>query len=553
MVAVRKQKPWRQQRGNKLIDIDDMQQLCRKVKMSDELANVFRRNCNLLEADVIRTVVKDMDFTKEPVHTGFHKDPEFGFMIKRPYTLYPHQVRAIKWFLSREQNVLHGVRGGIMAAEMGLGKTLMALSILNTAPASLNLIVCNKSLMDTIAGDNKKFFDLPCCMLHPDYIKPKNLDDMNMSWFHGKVFILTTYDVVVGLAKRANIIHKAKKSSHKKSQAGFCFYGIHFNRIICDESQKFVNKSTQVFTALKQLRATSRMCLTGTPIRNYDTDLHTQLLFCGLDESIVWSEAVYEELGLSDAVYRLSIEEANITLPEKQIISVNLDFKPREQLFYDHVLQNTVQTIQCYSSRKQAITYALVLEQILRLRQVCISPTLLDSKKDTSLPPIDRTVDGLQSTKIQRVLQIINQTPQRDKIIVFSAFLSALTLLHDVLDPSTVVMVHGGTKKRDKIFDTFRSSPHVRVLLITNGVGTMGLNLTEANHVVLMETWWHHLVENQASARVWRIGQRKKVFIWKLIMNNSIEERMLDMCKSKTEMSDSFLAKNKAAVLTLFS
>ena len=497
---------------------------------------------------------------KKTVVPEFHREPHLNFLIRYPYTLFQHQVNAVKWVENIEQNAIHGIRGGIISLEMGLGKTLVALSLLAKDNYAPNLIVCNKSLLGNISEDVLKFFgpNLPFFILHQDRMKEK-MNDLSSKWFEQKKFILTTYDVLAMLGKRAGIIGSTVVSSGK-GEAGHNFYKIRFHRVICDESQRFVNAKSQVFQCLQKINSNYRICLTGTPIRNYDYDLHTQLLFCGLDETIKWSHKTYKELGLRQAVHCVSMADADIKLPPKEVIQLNLVFTEEEKKIYGSILKSSVETFSSFNKGKA--NFAAVLLHFLHLRQACISTWMLQKKDYLNGLCLERVKHGLSSTKILKTVEIVRDMPKNEKVLIFSSFTSALSLVMDALKhhlemDTGVLMVHGGTnvRKREKFFDTFRKSQDVRVLLLTNNVGCMGLNLTEANHVILLETWWNDTVGHQAAARAWRIGQRKKVTVWRMIMSQSIEQRMIEMCQSKNEISDDFLGEtslNKDILLEMF-
>jgi len=505
-----------------------------------------RQNTSITEPTPTLTIIPVDTLETTPSVPEYHIQPDFGFRLLKPYQLLVHQVKAVRWAQHREKNALHGVLGGMMSLEMGLGKTLFALALIQTDNYAPNLFVCNKSLLASISDDTHKFFgeSMPFFVLHPDWMKQK-LTDLDILWFRNQKFILTTYDVLVTLSKRSGLL-KSTNVTESCRQNSKSFFQQKFHRIICDESQRFVNPKTQIFKALSLLRSNFRFCLTGTPIRNYELDLHTQLLFCGLKPSIKWSPQQYKELGLREAVHCVSMVEANVILPEKEVVDVHLQFTQHERQIYDSIFQNSVDTFSSFHAGKS--NFAAVLLQCLRLRQVCIAPFLINDKKDISVT-LDKHKHGLCSTKILRAIQIVREIPDQEKIIIFSSFTCALSLLNDALKThlhlgnDSVVLVDGGssTRKRNVLLDRFRLDERVRVLLITNNIGSVGLNLTQANHIILLETWWNDTIGDQAAARAWRIGQTKKVYVWRLVIKDSIEQRMLKMCQAKHQLKDVYL------------
>lgn len=364
-------------------------------------------------------------------------------------------------------------------------------------------------------------------ILHREYERGiKSVDSLS-----GLDFVLTTYDTLITLGKRSRLSKKQDVN----------IFDIQWHRIIADESQRFVNPKAKLFKALSSFHPCFRLCLTGTPIRNYDYDLYSQLLFCGLDKGIKWSYKGYMEMGLSRNIMLMSMDDAEIQLPTKHTVRLNLKFNPEEREIYDSVLERSRDTLQTFSDGKT--TFAAVLIQFLRLRQVCITSDLILKKQDSKT----------ESTKFGRVLQIVKHVPVNEKVLIFSCFTSALSILMNLLTDHSYpcILIDGSTsmKKRDKLLNMFRTSNTHNILLLTNTVGSVGLNLIEANHVILLEPWWNTVTGNQAAARCHRIGQKRDCYVWELVMKNSVEERMVEMCNTKSLISNKFLNKD---ILNMF-
>lgn len=572
-------KPWRNRRivekllcvnqiGNLLspnsVDIIAGFNSCTIGSVDDQVRSILNKNNQTNETKHVHNPFMinpiqphTTEITSKPV-VEFYVQPDFKFDMLKPFELFIHQVESIKWAKYREENPLSGIRGGIISLEMGLGKTLTLLSLIQSENFAPNLFVCNKSLIGSISADCKKFFGdtLPFFVLHNDYMKNLDMNDLVQGWFQNVKFILTTYDVLVVLAKKAETLPSTQLTA-KKKQAGLNFFNIKFHRIICDESQRFANPKSQIFRTLMKLKGNFRWCLTGTPIKNYSGDLHTQLLFCGLNRNIKWTKSMYLKLGLRQAVHCVSMEEANIQLPKKTSVQIDLDFSEAERNIYQQVHQSAALTYSEYS--KGTMKYGDMLAQIMRLRQVSIAPFLVSDKTQMKL---DKTQYGICATKILRSVQIVKEVPENEKVLIFSSFTSVLDLvrnslkMHLNLDKESVFYVDGTTPKRDDIFNKFRDNPSSKVLLMTTRIGSMGLNLTQANHVILMEPWWNDKEGDQAAHRCWRIGQTKEVYIWNLIMKDSIEQRMLEVCQTKVDDGDLYLTKNnidKEMLLNLFT
>jgi SNF2 family DNA or RNA helicase len=473
-------------------------------------------------------------------------------ILKQPYTLLPHQTVALKWIADREIQSRNGISGGIVSLEMGLGKTLVALATIKSRSGMTpTLFVCNKSLIGSITQDCVKFFgsSMTYKVVHPDYMDSVAMDACaygGASWCNGTDFILITYDTLVSICKKGNLLKTKQKRKHDTRKN--TFFNIRWHRVIADESQRFVNPKSQIFRALSCILPSFRLCLTGTPIRNYDYDLFTQLMFCGLSPAVKWTAENYKRLNIIDSILLMSMKDAKIHLPAKHVVQIQLTFDKREKAIYDLIFQRSRQKFTAFSNGNTA--FADVLIMFLRLRQACISSHLI--AKDVNSSDDDgwlaqRELSGFQSTKFLKTVEILRNIPVGEKLLIFSSFTSALSILKDSLKSNgfSALMVTGSTtaKKRDILFEFFRTSKDTNILLLTNTVGSMGLNLTEANHVILLEPWWNVTTSSQAIARCHRIGQQKEVYVWELVIRGSIEDKMLKMCATKSTISDQFLSK----------
>jgi len=525
-MTIRHQQPWRK-RKRSLLEPTRLHQLLH-ADSEDPLTVGFDGFAIETVDEKIKRVTKRPRFS---VHRPPTKD-DLALGLVAPYSLYPHQRKAIHWAKHRQSITQDGLQGGIIALEMGLGKTLIALGLILSIRSGLSLIVCNKSLLHSISQDIVKFFGptVSFFVVH----RVAQLDSLTSSWFQNQDLILITYDVLVRLAGNIGLV--GNRATEPRCRVSLDFFSLSFRYLICDESQRFINSKTQVFHSLQHLTAQYRFCLTGTPIRNYTRDLHSQLLVCGLDANLTWSSVQWHA-----AVLRISIVEAGIILPNIETIPLTLSFSESEQQQYDEAYQHSLTVLSTYDAGRTK--FASVLKQFGRLRQLCIAPDMVHQNTNST------------ATKIQRVVTIVRHLPPGEKILIFSFFVSALKLVRTALQQQlptvATVLVDGGTKikKRDYLFDQFRSRPDRTVLLLSTSVGCLGLNLSEANHVVLMEPWWNDSVGQQAIARAWRIGQTKKVTVWRLIMKNTIEERMATMAKSKLVHSVAVLAQSGPACL----
>lgn len=487
--------------------------------------------------------------------------------IDPEYSLLPHQLESLEWLdrVSTEKRE-HGLRGGILSLEMGLGKTLTALEWVarrvrnNTSPAGPrpSLFLCNKSLLGEMQREARKFYGntLKCLVLDAGLNPPLKFGEATLGGVvaPGTHLVIMTYDKLVALAKSAGRVQARSASAAKscakeggeKARAARGFLETEFETVVADESQRFVNPCTLVFKSLRLLRSDFRICLTGTPVVNYHGDLRAQFEFCGLEvfaggaqaaaegdggaRRVRWNKQTFEKLGLRDHILSRSVASCDLQLPEKTITTVNIELADLERKRYSELLDQTKDALARVARRE--CRFSSVLTCFAKLRQACIS----------------QEAPATASSKIAKVLEIVEEVPENDKILIFSGFSTALASTMHELQKAPFLKSHQVTylqgcqscKKRETLLRYFKERG--RVLLASYDVCAKGLNLTEANHVILLEPSWDLSDTDQAVARVWRIGQKKNVFAWKLVCANSIEQRIEESVEDKKTDYSKFLS-----------
>jgi SNF2 family DNA or RNA helicase len=314
-----------------------------------------------------------------------------------------------------------------------------------------------------------------------------------------------------------------------------------------------------------------KLCLSGTPLRNYSSDIYSQLRFIGYKDQLQSKNFTYHEYTskkLQEWLLYKEYQDTDIVLPERFERVIELELKDKEKDIYDYY-QATIRKIY-HGYLLGTYDFSCVLTLFLRLRQVCCSAyTILDtSQKKTddytlSQEVLDNMTDGLaswlkdkdgtaglESCRIQAILKVIESIPTTEKILVFTSFKKFLYLMKEAYTKKTgrnCLVLNGDItgKERDIVLDTFKKDNDINVMFIVFKVGSEGLNLTEANHVVLCETTWTPVVGLQSSARVHRIGQTKDVHIYKFVIKNSIETRMEQICQEKLALINDFVKHNK--------
>jgi len=544
------------------------------------------------------------------------------------WSLKKYQDEVVKWMEKRENTPINGVAGGILALDMGLGKTLITLSRI-AEDAKQNhityrdledlghwtLVVCSKNLVSEWIAQIEKFFgeDVYIWVLHADWhnkkygSRPRYMRDVKFG------VMITTYDVCSGCfnfafpeetkkkkktkissssspskesyfhltpeescyfqirSKTPDLLRKAldepkkkitKSYAFKSEATGFLFH-THWRRVILDESQKIANYRSITFKAVSHLQASYKWCLTGTPFRNFSTDIWSQLKFCGFDRGqkkpVNWDINRFRMSGMNFCVYSLDYKQAGVELPSKIKKYTEVYLTYEEKRMYE-----TIRTVMLsrYSSLKTEKEKASeLLKMFTLLRQAVIDPKLIIKQSKFSsyvTPEIKEFFEFANrgdyiSSKMKSALEIIREHAPHEKLIVFSNFLAALQELQNYvtseLGIKTCILNGKNTgPERDEIKNTFKTDESCRVLFMTYKIGAEGLNLTEARCCVMLEPWWTNSVHSQAEGRMWRIGQTKDVHIFNLICQGTIEEKILALCHKKDKISEDYkkASSNKA-------
>ena len=490
--------------------------------------------------------------------------------INSPYRLLSHQKKILNWIHNTDKAKPHNVTGGIVCLEMGLGKTLIGFCsvLMYRKRTSCSLMVCYKTLVNSILLDFRKFFGYNASSIKV-FHKGMDIDVDNFSSnkLDGTDILLATYDTILSLYKIAYIKeNKNNKKVHniqnkKRMENARLFFSYNWFRVIADESQKFGSPRIKITSAMMMLKSQYRLCLTGTPIRNCSEELRTQLRFCGLSELFVWSLSSFKKNNLAELVFRMSTQETGIKLPPIQSYDIHITFNQREQALYDQVLLDTKQLYHKFNKydddannnvNRKINSSSNILVQFVKLRQICLCSTL-----------IDPSITIFSISKFQAIRAILSHhIPNTDKVIIFSSFVKILLLLKHYLNTTyyyykqhnlkeKILMITGQVKlkTRNSILSRFATDTESQVLLMSSQTGSLGLNITTANHVIIMEPWYNTVMSKQARARVWRIGQQKTVHVWYLLVKNTIEVTMYDICKQKDDTIRKFLPENILNIL----
>jgi len=411
--------------------------------------------------------------------------------------------------------------GGCLADDMGLGKTIQTLCLLQWQKNSghgTSLLIVPTSLIYNWQAEAERFTPGLKIYVHTGTLRSKNAID-----FANADIVLTSY----GIVRR-----------DKQLLSSF-----DFNYIILDEAQAIKNPYSDIAQVCLTLKGRRFLTLTGTPIENSLSDLWSQVHFFNRNMlgslPIFLSEVkkstqqqLYRKL-LHPFILRRTKTDVLPDLPEKQITVQWCDmteaqhktYKDHRNFYRDKFLNN--------KDENGKVNAFVLLEGLLRLRQIANHPIL-----------VDKSYDEL-SGKFELVIEMLSEiTENGNKILVFSSFVEHLKLLRETLDSTGIVYAYldGSTKDRKEQVEKFQHNPDVKIFLLSLKAGGTGLNLTAASYVFLLDPWWNPAAEAQAYDRAHRIGQKNKVFVYKFITKNSIEEKILKLQESKLALSETMLS-----------
>ncbi len=454
-------------------------------------------------------------------------DPAFERLLR------PYQKDGVRWFRFLQRNRF----GGILADEMGLGKTLQALVWLTMAGAERpgesrkpSLIVCPTSLVDNWAAEAARF---------TPWLKVGTMTGADR---HARWKDLQSLDVVV--------------TSYALMRRDVDLYEpIEFMSVILDEAQHIKNQSTQNAQAAKRLRAEHRFVLTGTPIENGVSDLWSIMDFLmpgylGSHESFranielpIAQGGPEGELAqwkirrkLRPFLLRRMKKDVAKELPPKIERIAACALSSDQKKVYAALLEDSRRKIaELVAAQGFQRSKFEILNTLLRLRQTCCHLDLLKLPGLESKDP---------SSKMDLFFELLDEAMDAGhRVLVFSQFVSMLTILRKELGRRNLryCYLDGATQERLKIVQEFNRDASIPLFLISLKAGGTGLNLTGADMVIHYDPWWNPAVENQATDRAYRIGQKRTVYSVKLIAQDSIEERVLALQRKKQKLYNATL------------
>jgi len=457
-------------------------------------------------------------------------------------TLRPYQWRGVHWLTRMTQLGL----GACLADDMGLGKTLQIISLLlllkqggsSTQNAKqTTLIVLPTSLLANWQQELDRFApSLNYAILHPAFSKwVSSKSPAAEKKLQGIDVALTTYGMV------SRLTWLAKKP---------------WSLVILDEAQAIKNPNTRQTKAVKALQANTKIALSGTPVENRLGDLWS--LFDCICPGLLGSAQVFKRF-----VKQLENREDDTYGPLRRLTRPYIlrRLKTDKNIITD-LPEKTELTNYCHLSKKQVKLYhqltrefetaleagetgikrrGLVLGYLTRFKQVCNHPDHLLGQGPFALK---------DSGKLTRLVSICEEIAARqEKVLIFTQYRDITSVLAEHLVQvfsEDGLVLHGATaaKTRQKMVDQFQADAGAPFMVLSLKAGGTGLNLTAANHVIHFDRWWNPAVENQATDRAFRIGQRKNVMVHKFVCAGTIEERIDDMIKQKANLAEQLLSQD---------
>jgi SNF2 family DNA or RNA helicase len=437
-------------------------------------------------------------------------------------TLRPYQIEGFRFLAYLATNNF----GGILADDMGLGKTIQSLTYIlwlrnegvkKKARKKPVLIVCPKSVLDVWVTEANKFApELSVQIL-------RNRDDINEDYFQN------TLDMLVMNYAQLRV-------------CGELLNKIQWLTVILDEGQQIKNPDSKAAKAARELDAGNRLVLTGTPIENRLMDMWSLMAFAmpGVLGSRAYFKKRFDKRKDPGSQQRLAARLRPFLIRRtKSQVAQDLPARTEEEVYSK---MDGVQ-LELYKAELKRIQKALlgmdseeavkknsfaILQGLMRLRQICCHPGLIDPKYLKE-----------ESAKMESLFYLLDQLHEEGhKVLVFSQFVSMLDLIKARLELGNrpYNYLTGQTKDRKGEIEKFQTTKDPSVFLLSLKAGGAGLNLTSASYVILYDPWWNPAVENQAIDRTHRIGQKNKVIAYRLLTRDTVEEKIRILQHQKTQL-----------------
>jgi SNF2 family DNA or RNA helicase len=448
--------------------------------------------------------------------------------------LRPYQRAGYNWLRFLSEYKL----GGCLADDMGLGKTVQTLTMLlaeKEANAGPSLLIMPTSLIYNWEMEASKFT--------PD-LKVLNytgtLRNKDVKRFEKYDVVLTSY----GITRLDSEL----------------FQKFYFNYIILDESQVIKNPSSNIAKAVRELKSRHKLVLTGTPLENTTMDLWSQMSF--INPGMLGSQSYFrqefqvpiEKKGdeakskklnavIKPFVLRRHKSQVATELPAKVEYIQYCEMTPEQERKYEETkAYYRGKILDLIDKEGMGNSRFMILEGLTKLRQLANHPRM-----------IEPSYSG-DSGKLEDITHMLENAMAEDhKVLVFSQFVKHLNLVQQYLKANKIAYAYldGGSTDRKEQVENFNKDPKIKAFLISIKAGGLGLNLTEADYVFILDPWWNPAVEAQAVDRAHRIGQKRKVFTYKFITRNTVEEKILQLQQKKLKLTNELIVTEESIMKQL--
>lgn len=468
----------------------------------------------------------------------FRDIPELPAPAGLQMELRAYQLAGFRWLNYLKETGW----GGILADDMGLGKTAQALSMLLQYKIENDglkaIVVCPTTLIYNWENEIRKFTPDLTYTIHHGISRGREVEKLQEN-----NIIITTYGT---LRSDVQMLMKAP-----------------FDYIVLDESQAIKNPFSKVTKAACLLQAKHRVCMSGTPLQNNTFDLYAQMNFLnpGLLGSVEFFRNEFstpiDKLGeeeqkehlrkiLYPFILRRTKEQVAKDLPEKTETILFCEMGSKQRSIYDtYRMAYRSKILGTIDEQGVGRSQLTILQGLMKLRQICDSPAILN--EDERYPN--------ESIKLEELSRELNENIGEHKVLVFSQFLGMLALIRNQLEKDGIPYQYfdGSTVAidREKAIKDFQQNDNCRVFLISLKAGGIGLNLTAADYVYIVDPWWNPAVEQQAIDRTHRIGQTKNIFAYRMICKDTIEDKILKLQERKRTLAKEIIADDTAFVKNL--
>ncbi|MBW1675492.1 MAG: DEAD/DEAH box helicase [Deltaproteobacteria bacterium] len=454
--------------------------------------------------------------------------------------LREYQQKGLNWL-----HFLHSLQfGACLADDMGLGKTVQVLAFLDVIksrkPGRASLLVIPASLISNWVNEIGRFSPgIKFFVAHPEAHTTKKVEARDKKSLDSYDLVITTY---------------ALAQKYKWLQSYSWAY------VILDEAQAIKNPGTKQTRAIKKFTGQNRIIMTGTPIENRLSDLwslfdflNPGLLgnaseFTAFSKKLKKDRSGYSRLRKLISPYilrRLKTDKSVISdLPDKVEMKTYAPLSKKQIVLYQELINNLKETI---AERDGIQRKGMILASLMKFKQICNHPD-----QYLGIGGYEESDSG-KFARLREICETIYE--KREKALVFTQFKEITeplcAFLQGIFDRKGLVL-HGSVPvgKRKKIIEQFQSREYVPFMVLSLKAGGLGLNLTEANHVIHFDRWWNPAVENQATDRAFRIGQKKNVIVHKFLTKGTVEEKIDMMLEEKSKLSKDVIASTGEAWIT---